>query len=160
MYMSFLESTMSLYENQYAGFGDTRLMVVKTTWDYAYYWSILSWLFFREVMTDLDFLRIVQPRLLEIRALNSTMQAAFRQRAAERIVDEGRGRFIDQSGIPVLYDLNAALLQTPSSVESELNDNCDRLVGLAPILLSVLEGGASDGQGSCSLLGDLRRSLN
>lgn len=160
MYMSFLESTMSLYENQYAGFGDTRLMVVKTTWDYAYYWSILSWLFFREVMTDLDFLRIVQPRLLEIRALNSTMQAAFRQRAAERIVDEGRGRFIDQSGIPVLYELNAALLQTPSSVESELNDNCDRLVGLAPILLSVLEGGAADGQGSCSLLGDLRRCLN
>jgi 2-polyprenyl-6-methoxyphenol hydroxylase-like FAD-dependent oxidoreductase len=160
MYMSFLESTMSLYENQYAGFGDTRLMVVKTTWDYAYYWSILSWLFFRKVMTDLNFLRIAQPRLREIRALNSAMQAAFRQRAAERIVDEGRGRFIDQSGIPVLYDLNAALLQTPSSVESELNDNCDRLVGLAPILLSVLEGGAADGQGSCSLLGDLRRRLN
>jgi 2-polyprenyl-6-methoxyphenol hydroxylase-like FAD-dependent oxidoreductase len=160
MYMSFLESTMSLYENQYAGFGDTRLMVVKTTWDYAYYWSILSWLFFREVMTDLDFLRISQAKLVEIRALNSTMQAAFRQRAAKRIVDEGRGRFIDQAGIPVLYDLNAALLQTPSSIESEFKDNCDRLVGLSPRLLSVLEGGAVNGHDSCSLLGDLHQRLN
>ncbi len=42
IYLSFFESTMSLYEKQYAGFGDFHLMAVKTTWDYAYYWSVLS----------------------------------------------------------------------------------------------------------------------
>ena len=63
IYRSFFESTMSLYEKQYLGFGDARLMTVKTTWDYAYYWSVLSWLYFRDVLTDLDFLRDIQPKL-------------------------------------------------------------------------------------------------
>ena len=72
IYRSFFESTMSLYEKQYLGFGDARLMTVKTTWDYAYYWSVLSWLYFRDVLTDLDFLRDIQPKLVELRALNDT----------------------------------------------------------------------------------------
>ena len=86
----------------------TRLMVAKTTWDYAYYWSVLTWLYFRKVITDIDFLREIQPRLIAMRELNMTMQAAFRHRAAERRQDAGRGRFFDQAAIPVLYDLNAA----------------------------------------------------
>jgi flavin-dependent dehydrogenase len=160
MYMSFFSSTMSLYENQYAGFGDMRLMVVKTTWDYAYYWSVLSWLFFRNVLTDLDFLRKAQSRLVEIRSLNDTMQAAFRQRAAERIVDESRGRFVDQAAIPVLYNLNAALLETPTDAWKELQDNCDRLLGLSPVLLSMLADDSANGIGDCSLLGDLGKRLS
>ena len=72
LYRSFYESTMSLFEKQYAGFGDTRLMVIKSTWDYAYYWSVLAWLFFRELMTDIAFLKSVQPALLRARALNAT----------------------------------------------------------------------------------------
>ena len=33
MYKSFFSSTMSLYVQQYPGFGDSRLMVIKSTWD-------------------------------------------------------------------------------------------------------------------------------
>jgi flavin-dependent dehydrogenase len=158
MYKSFYESTMSLYEHQYPGFGDTRLMVVKTTWDYAYYWSVLTWLYFRNVMTDIDFLREIQPRLIAMRELNLAMQGAFRQRAAERRQDAGRGRFFDQTAIPVLYDLNAALVNPEGSPRKEFDDNCQTLESLSPILLELLA--RESVTGSCSLLGDLRQRFN
>lgn len=160
MYMSFYGSTMSLYEHQYPGFGDTRLMVVKTTWDYAYYWSVLTWLYFRNVMTDIEFIRTVQPGLIAMRELNNSMQAEFRKRAAEKQVDEGNSRFFDQTAIPVLYDLNAALLEPSGHPGTEFRENCDRLEGLSPILLSLLAEKTPAGTGSCSLLGDLRQRFN
>ena len=158
MYQSFFTSTMTLYEHQYPGFGDTRLMVVKTTWDYAYYWSVLSWLCFREILTDIEFLRSIQPRLLEIRAMNERMQARFRARAAERRSSEGQGRFFDQVEIPVLYRLNAALLDSQPDPRGEFDENCATLESLSPALIAVLEG--DGGTASCSLLGDLRTRLN
>ncbi|MDH3336259.1 MAG: tryptophan 7-halogenase [Gammaproteobacteria bacterium] len=160
MYMSFYSSTMSLYEQQYQGFGDTRLMVVKTTWDYAYYWSVLTWLYFRNVMTDIEFIRSVQPGLIAMRELNEKMQAAFRARAAEKYEDQGKSRFFDQTAIPVLYDLNAALLEPMDNLDSEFKENCDRLNSLSPMLLSLLAEKASDGNRACSLLGDLRQRFN
>ncbi len=160
MYRSFYESTMSLYEHQYAGFGDTRLMVVKTTWDYAYYWSVLSWLFFRDVLTDLDFLLAARPQLVAMRALNDRMQAAFRERAAEGIVDQGSGRFVDQTAIPIFYDLNSSLLETPADLSKEFHDNCERLGALAPRLLAILANETPAGRSSCELTGDLAQRLN
>ena len=159
LYQSFYQSTMSLFQGQYAGFGDTRLMAVKLTWDYAYYWSILAWLFFREVLTDLTFLRTAQREITRIRALNDTMQVVFRQQAAERRVDRGHGRFIDQISIPILFDLNAALLEPARSLEQELKDNCARLERLAPILLKLLDENAAP-VGAVELLGDLQSRLS
>jgi hypothetical protein len=157
MYQSFFDSTMSLYENLYGGFGDTRLMVVKSTWDYAYYWCVLAWLFFREALTDLSFLRIAQSDLLRIRALNNHMQEQFVDRAGNRIVDKGEGRFFDQIEIPVLVQLNAELLHPTGNPEKEFRANCSRLDALAPELLNILAGKYS---GNTSiLLGDLGQRL-
>lgn len=160
MYQSFFDSTLSLYQNQYPGFGDTELMVVKSTWDYAYYWSILSWMFFRGVMTDLSFLRRAQPDLLRIRALNSSMQSAFRHRATARNQDRGKGRFFDQSAIPILAELNASLLESGGNVDAELAGNCRRLDELAPRLLALLRDDRASCRGDCVLLGDLARRLD
>jgi flavin-dependent dehydrogenase len=160
MYLSFFESTMSLFEKQYGGFGDTRLMVVKSTWDYAYYWSVLAWLFFRELLTDLEFLRVAQSELTRIRALNEDMQARFRDKALDKHEDQGRGRFFDQIAMPILADLNAALLQPTDSPETEFAENCRRLDSLAPLLLSLLEVGKSTQRHDCALLGDLDSRLN
>lgn len=160
MYQSFFSIIMSLYERQYPGFGDTRLMVVKTTWDYAYNWSVLTWLYFRELMTDLAFLKAAQPRLIAMRALNETMQSEFRRRAAGKNVDEGRGRFFDQTAIPMFRDLKAALVDPVASPDIELRDNCLRLESLSPILLSLLADDSSNGESTCSLLGDLRQRFN
>ena len=155
MYQSFYASTMSLYGQQYPGFGDTRLTVLKTTWDYAYYWSVLAWLFFRGVLTDLSFVRTLQPALTRIRALNDSLQTEFRKRASMRHVDPGTGRFFDQSAMPVLANLNAALLQPTDNPGREFKENCERLEGLAPLLLSMLGGSAPKHKGPDSLLGDL-----
>ena len=157
MYRSFYESTMSLYEGQYAGFGDARLMTVKLTWDYCYYWSVLAWLYFREVLTDLDFLRRIQPDIERTRALNAEMQEAFRERAREAIVDEGRGRFFDQLAIPLVVELNTALLETPDSPIDELRRNCARLETIAAKLRDLLAGKPI---GDCELLGDLERRID
>ena len=160
LYESFFESTMSLFEKQYAGFGDTRLMVIKSTWDLAYYWSVLAWLFFRELMTDIAFLKSVQPALLRAQELNATVQLEFRKRASENRSDCGRSRYFDLLAIPLLVDVLTTLTQPGSNPELELSENCRRLESLAPLLLSLLAESETGDIHDCSLLGDLRRRLS
>lgn len=157
MYKTFFSNTMSLYQNEYPGWGDTRLMVVKTTWDYAYYWGVLAWLYFREVMTDISFIRSVEAGLSRTTELNVMMQAAFRKRAAERYSSPGKGRFFDQYAIPVMAELKAALLHPAADIHKEFITNCARLEGLAKPLLALLNQSGSGSQADCSELGDLRR---
>lgn len=157
VYQSFFASTLSLYTDQYAGFGDTRLMVLKATWDYAYYWSVLAWLYFRDRMTDIEFLRANEAQLNAARELNFKMQAAFRARAARSVQSPGRGRFFDQRAIPVLLDLNAALLSETGDDARELSENGSRLNRLAPLVIGLLNGDPSDSRDEeFELLGDLR----
>jgi len=157
MYKSFFSNTMSLYQNQYPGLGDTRLMVVKTIWDYAYYWAVLAWMCFREVLTDINFIRSIEAGLVRTAELNATLQAVFRKRAAERRSSAGKGRFFDQREIPVMAELNAALLHPPADIHKEFTDNCKRLEGLSESLLTLLNQTSNSGQPDCSELGDLRR---
>lgn len=84
----------------------------------------------------------------------------FRQRAAQHRVDRGSGRFIDQISIPVLVELNAALLKQPESPEKELQNNCARLDQLAPLLLGILAGNGKSDIATCELLGDLEQRLS
>jgi 2-polyprenyl-6-methoxyphenol hydroxylase-like FAD-dependent oxidoreductase len=156
LFHSFHESTLSLYEEQYLGFADTRLMVVKTTWDYAYYWSVLAWLFFRGLTTNTKFLQAAQTDLVRIRTLNETIQANFRARAAERKVDAGQGRFFDQLSIPVLLELNAQLHQPHTNFQTELAENVARLEKLSPLLMAILSETKITSTPNCDLLGDLR----
>lgn len=157
MYQSFFASTMSLYEDQYPGLGDTRLMVAKTTWDYAYYWSVLAWLFFRDAMTDISFIKSIQPALSQVSVLNAKVQADFAKRASEKRCDNGSGRFFDQNAIPILACLNAELLEPTGNPGAEFARQCERLEKLAPSLLSILTDTSSKQTSDCGLLGDLRR---
>jgi flavin-dependent dehydrogenase len=157
LYRSIFESTMTVYEEQYGGFGDTRLMVIKLTWDYAFYWSVLAWLFFRERLTDLPFLQANQDHIGRTRALNEEMQAAFRERAAQGRTDLGQGRFFDLIAVPILFDLEEALVTPPQDLQTEFASNCARLAELAPKLLDLLAG---RNIGVCELLGDLERRLD
>lgn len=155
MYKSFFSSTMSLYEHQYSGFGDSRLTVVKSTWDYCYYTSVLAWLYFRSVMTDISFIRTIEPQLNATRDLNETLQAVFRVRAAEKRSTPGQGRFFDHLAIPVMPQLNAALLEPSANLQKEFTENCERLKALAPLLLNLLNDTEAGKKQNCSLLGDL-----
>jgi hypothetical protein len=88
-------------------------------------------------------------------ALNASVQTEFRKRASGKHADRGMGRFFDQSAIPVLADLNAALLEPADKPELEFKENCERLEGLAPLLLSMLADTVSIDKHQSSLLGDL-----
>lgn len=110
-FFSFFTSTLSLYRGQYGGFGNRDFMVAKTLWDYAYYWAVLSKLYFSGAYKDLQFMRAEQPTLLKVAALNSGMQKRFREvaRAGARV--GGEGRFYDHHAIPLFHELKEDLLE-------------------------------------------------
>lgn len=160
IYRSFFASTMNLYRDLYPGFGDARLMVLKSTWDYAYYWAVLAFLFFRGCITDLAAVKRMEPVLSRLQQLNASMQARFRQRAAQRIESPGQGRFFDQCQIPVLLRLNRCLVEPQGTVDSELADNSETLERVAPALLDLLDGTADGRSYPAEDLGDLRQRLH
>jgi len=159
MYRSFFSNTMSLYQGLYAGFGDTRLIAIKTIWDFAFYWSALAWLFFRNVYTDLSFMQSAEPDLRVMMDLNSQMQLLFRKHAAQQNCSPGSGRFIDLIAIPVLYRLNEALLHPVLGLKQELAHNRRALEALVPVLQTLLSNDPGTPPADCGLLGDLAKRL-
>jgi hypothetical protein len=151
---------MSIYEDLYPGFGDARLMALKSTWDYAYYWSVLALLFFRGCMTDLPTVKRLEPILTRLRKLNAAVQCAFRQCAGQRVESPGEGRFFDQCQIPLLVRLNRSLIEPAGLVDSELAGNAKTLENLAPALLELLEGNWAGRCYPSEDLGDLRQRLS
>jgi flavin-dependent dehydrogenase len=108
IYHSFYESTLTLYTDQYGLFGDPEVLPVKVLWDYAYYWGVLSQLFFQNRLTDLDALALVREELSECRALNVAVQAFLREWST---VSERRNPavMLDQAGLPWLAEMNRGL---------------------------------------------------
>jgi len=158
IYKSFYATSMSLYQGQYPGFGDSRMMVLKSTWDYAYYWSVLALLFVTGGMTDLAVMRRLEPTLVGLQKKHRAMQAEFREVAARAEQSAGRGRFFDQRAIPILLRLNGELEDDPGDVPARIERNAEMLERLDPIVRQALREPA--GGGDCELLGDLRKRLN
>jgi hypothetical protein len=70
LYHSFYESTLALYQDQYPLFGDPEVLPVKVIWDYAYYWGVLSQIFFQQRLTDLHALGALKGELQHCQRLN------------------------------------------------------------------------------------------
>lgn len=108
---SFFANTMTLYRDQYALFGDARVMPLKVIWDYTYYWSLLAPLFTGDRITDIAMLGKLRPALDRATSLNIAMQALL------RTWGEGNGtpsapqdnRLLDQYLIPWFHELNRGL---------------------------------------------------
>jgi len=158
LYKSFYSSSMSIYQGQYPGFGDSRLMVLKSTWDYAYYWSVLALLFVSGRMTDLATMRQLEPTLVSLQKLHRSMQGDFRSAAERRVHSPGRGRFFDQRAIPILLQLNGELEGEHGDIPARVARNARLLERLAATLRQELDGPGTTGD--CELLGDLRARLN
>ncbi len=108
IYHSFYESTLTLYTDQYGLFGDPEVLPVKVLWDYAYYWGVLSQLFFQNRLTDLSALSLLREELAECKALNVAVQAFLREWST---VSERRNPavMLDQAALPWLVELNRGL---------------------------------------------------
>ncbi len=144
--LSFFTSTLSLYRGQYAGFGNRDLMVAKTLWDYAYYWGVLSKLYFSGQYTNLEFMSAQHGSFSQAATLNSGMQRRFRgvAKKAQRI--GGEGRFFDHHAVELFHSMKMDLLQ--GRVENAgvaLEANVKTLAGVADIVQSLLVSSETGG---------------
>ncbi len=150
-YQAFFLNTMLLYRGQYAGFGDRRLIVAKTLWDYAFYWSILAKLFFSGRFTDLEFMRRNENLLQRAAALHARVQRLFRDQAANARRVGGEGRFFDHHAVPLFHELQLDLLEgDPGEDEKRLTRNLERLQAAATGVRCIL-GEDADGFAGRSL---------
>ncbi|MBX2809567.1 MAG: tryptophan 7-halogenase [Cellvibrionaceae bacterium] len=163
-YNSFFENTLSLYTHQYGGFGDRRMMSVKLLWDYAYYWGVLTLLFFTQAITDIDLMRQLNPKLLKAQQLNALMQEQLIKRARKRLVLPAKGLFLDQYPIPCLQHFIAGLNTDPANtgaIDATLTENIAMMEAIHPYLIEMLDEGAVKQISACEheLLGDYRLQI-
>jgi hypothetical protein len=107
-FMSFYDSTMSLYRDQYRILGDPEVLPVKVIWDYTYYWGVLCQLFFQRRLTDLSMLSSLRGELQASRDLNFAMQAFMREWSTQS-TRHNRPILLDQSRLAWFAELNRGL---------------------------------------------------
>jgi flavin-dependent dehydrogenase len=111
IYHSFYESTLALYTDQYAMFGDPEVLPVKVIWDYTYYWGVLAQFFFQRRLTDLAALGALRDELALCQKLNLAAQAFLR---AWSLLSAKRNPpvMLDQAALPWFAELNRGLNDT------------------------------------------------
>jgi flavin-dependent dehydrogenase len=108
IYHSFYESTLALYQDQYPLFGDPEVLPVKVIWDYAYYWGVLSQIFFQQRLTDLMLLGSLKEELQHCQRLNVAVQQLLRAWSAAS-PKRNAPVMLDQAAMPWFADLNRSL---------------------------------------------------
>ncbi|MGH1428524.1 MAG: NAD(P)/FAD-dependent oxidoreductase [Arenicella sp.] len=142
-YNSFFENTLSLYTDQYGGFGDRKMMSIKLLWDYAYYWGVLCLLFYQDSITDVQLMRTMNPVLKVAQALNASVQDKMKHRAAQRIVMPAQGMFLDQYLLPCMTYFNDVLkVKHHDDIQKTLTDNVAMLERIAVHLEDMLDDNA------------------
>lgn len=161
-YNSFFESTLSLYTNQYGGFGDRRMMSIKLLWDYAYYWGVLSLLFYKDSITDIRLMRDLNPLLQVAQDLNNSLQDKMKYRAAKRLILPAQGLFMDQYLIPCMTYFNDVLKAGDKiDTQTALKNNVDMLKRIAVHLDNMLDDNATNtiSDDERDLFGDYRKMV-
>ena len=157
-FTNFFSNTLSVYQGQYGGFGDRKMMAIKLTWDYAFYWGVLVLLYYKNAVTCVPTIKRFIPDLQHVIGLNQKMQARFRQRAEQRLVLEPQGMLIDQYRLPVLHEIIGQLTDQDLTLEQALPNSRRLLEQLEPILGDMLSTTSATGIGESerSLLADYR----
>jgi flavin-dependent dehydrogenase len=111
IFHSFYESTLALYTDQYAIFGDPQVLPVKVLWDYTYYWGVLAQFFFQRRLADLPAFSALRVELAHCQALNVEVQKLLRHLSAARpaAARANPAVMLDQAGLPWFSDLNKSL---------------------------------------------------
>ena len=140
LYRSFYDSMMPIYQDQYALFGDARVMPVKVIWDYTYYWALLAPLFFSGRIADVATYDRLGPALHAGRRLNEAMQPLLREwgeRNAGAGLDEAGARLLDQFRIGWFRALNRGLSDEldEDAFDARMHDSVERMRWLAGEIL-------------------------
>jgi flavin-dependent dehydrogenase len=138
LYQSFYEHMLTLYEGQYALFGDAQVMPVKVIWDYTWYWGLLAPLFFHGRLTDIALLARLRHDFERTGRMNRAMQALLRDWGLANLArDEPEPRMLDQFDIPWFHEMNRALNDEldDDAVLGRLTGNVRRMESLAAEIL-------------------------
>jgi flavin-dependent dehydrogenase len=133
LFLSFYESTLSLFRGQYPLFGNAEVLPLKVIWDYAYYWGVLCQLMFQRRLTDLALLGEMRPELERAQVLNERMQRLFHDWHAGGDSKPGRRELLDQCTLPWFVELNRGLHDTldDAGIRSRLREHVRLLEGVA-----------------------------
>jgi flavin-dependent dehydrogenase len=161
IYHSFYESTLALYTDQYALFGDPEVLPVKVIWDYTYYWGVLAQFFFQRRLTDLAALGGLRDELAQCQGLNLAVQAFLRAWSALS-AKRNPAVMLDHAALPWFAELNRSLNDTLDDAQfrARVQASAAQLRGLATEMLdrACAEHPALDGSALRALLGPARAS--
>ncbi|MEP7244335.1 MAG: halogenase, partial [Gammaproteobacteria bacterium] len=156
-YFSFYRSTLTLYTDQYAMFGDAEVLPVKVIWDYTYYWGVLCQLFFQHRLTDLTMMARMREELSLSMELNAAIQKFMREWS---IVSAKRNAplMLDQASLDWFAELNRGLRDEldDAGFKARLRATTSQLKALAAeITLTALADHPNlDASGIRALLGE------
>jgi len=136
IFHSFYDSTLALYQDQYALFGDPQVLPLKVIWDYAYYWGVLSQLFVHGRLADLRTLSALRDELARCQQLNTEVQRLLRAWGAVSS-KHNPAVMLDQAALPWFAELNASLQQPPAD-EAAFRDRLRQSTQLLRDLASEL----------------------
>lgn len=158
-FSNFFSNTLSVYDQQYGGFGDRKMMAIKLTWDYAFYWGVLVLLYYKGAVTDVPKIKTLGADLQRVINLNQNMQALLRQRASLRRVLPCQGLFIDQYKVPVLHEIISQLTDESLTLEAALPNSRKRLEQLLACFSDMLNDDAAHAisDEEREILGDYRQ---
>ena len=144
LFLSFYETTLSLFRHQYPLMGNAQVLPIKVTWDYAYYWGVLCQMVFQQRLGDAQLYVDLATELETAKALNLRMQQFFLRWHALSPAANPRG-MLDQYELPWFVELNANLHDQldDNALRARLRDNVALLEGLAARIVeqAVRDGG-------------------
>lgn len=142
LYRSFYDNTMTLYQDQYALFGDEQVMPVKVIWDYTFYWALLAPVFFAGRIADIGMYGRLRAMFERGSALNAAMQPLLREWGERNAARGGGaaaapGRSLDQHGIEWFHELNRQLGDPAddAAFDARIAGNVARMDALAAEIL-------------------------
>jgi len=140
---SFYRNMLNLYRDQYALFGNARVMTAKVLWDYAYYWGVLCPLAIGGRLVDFALFADLQRELADAEILNERVQAFFRAWHAHGKSPAMPG-WMDQQDLAWFARLNARLHEhlDDNLVRVRLRENIELLHALAGSIANDAAEGA------------------
>jgi flavin-dependent dehydrogenase len=142
IFKSFYDSTMTLYVDQYALFGDPEVLPVKIIWDYSYYWSVLAPLFFQGRLTDLAALSHLRDELAGCQHINQAVQDFLRAWCAVS-AKRNPAVMLDQASVPWFAELNRSL-EDPLDDDAFRAKLCAGARRLRTLAAEIAERGCTD----------------
>ncbi len=108
IYFSMYETTLSVYVDQYALFGDPEVLPHKVSWDYAYYWGIMCPLFIQNRLVDIPTMGRLHKPLMQVQKINIAIQTFFRA-WGKLSQKRNPAQLLDQTALDWFAELNRGL---------------------------------------------------